>query len=115
MDAAEGRWSGWEPWNWSCRHDPSALRAFRRQRLPMFSVSSPHVLPQPVHPFADRTVPRGMTSFSRDRPSVDALIRDADSAHRHVLAQGTDAIVLDGLGKTYSDGTEAVRGISLRV
>ncbi len=45
--------------------------------------------------------------------ALDELIRIAGA--RAADPPANDAIVLDGLAKTYPDGTEAVRGVSLRV
>ena len=47
--------------------------------------------------------------------SVDDLFRQARSQRLESASRFGDAIVLDNLAKTYPDGTEAVRGISLRV
>ena len=61
-----------------------------------------------MHPFRAPGVFMGMTTSSR---ALDELI-DLAEGRASILG---DAVVLDGLAKTYPDGTEAVRGISLRV
>ena len=59
-----------------------------------------------------------MTNFSpiagAARSPLDELIGPV-RAERLASARRGDAIVLDGLAKTYPDGTQAVRGLSLRV
>jgi ABC-2 type transport system ATP-binding protein len=49
------------------------------------------------------------------RSALDDLIGPARMQRLESAPPLGDAIVLEGLGKTYPDGTEAVRGISLRV
>jgi ABC-2 type transport system ATP-binding protein len=60
-----------------------------------------------------------MTNFSpaASSPSsaIDELVRTARTQRIASGHRGGDAIVLENLAKTYPDGTEAVRGISLRV
>src|SRR3954452_5663786 len=46
-------------------------------------------------------------------PALEDLVNS--TGPRHLAGVGGDAIVLEDLAKTYRDGTEAVRGISLRV
>jgi ABC-2 type transport system ATP-binding protein len=47
--------------------------------------------------------------------ALDELVRDAARSRSLTGGLVEDAIVLEDLAKTYPDGTEAVRGISLRV
>jgi ABC-2 type transport system ATP-binding protein len=46
---------------------------------------------------------------------LDELVRDSERSRALTAGLVGDAIVLDDLAKTYPDGTQAVRGISLRV
>src|SRR5829696_1008012 len=47
--------------------------------------------------------------------ALEELVRDAGRSRSLTASLVDDAIVLENLAKTYPDGTEAVRGISLRV
>ena len=72
-----------------------------------------------LHPFAWASVFVGMTTSSAfvgtARSALDELIGPARNRRLQSARPLADAIVLEGLAKTYPDGTEAVRGISLRV
>jgi ABC-2 type transport system ATP-binding protein len=46
--------------------------------------------------------------------ALDELVR-LNSGRDHLLHRGGDAIVVEALGKTYPDGTEAVRTVTFRV
>jgi ABC-2 type transport system ATP-binding protein len=47
--------------------------------------------------------------------SFDDLVRQAPAERLEIARRVDDAVVVEDLAKTYPDGTEAVRGISLRV
>ena len=64
-----------------------------------------------MHPSGASSVSRGMKTIAT--PALNELVELA-APRSHTPAFG-DAIVLEELAKTYPDGTEAVRGISLRV
>ena len=72
-----------------------------------------------LHPLRWSYVLVGMTDLSfaagAALGSVDDLVQQARSQRLESASRFGDAIVLDNLAKTYPDGTEAVRGISLRV
>ena len=72
-----------------------------------------------LHPFVWASVFVGMTNTSAiaviARSPLDDLIGPARTRRLDGVRPVGDAIVLDNLAKTYPDGTEAVRGISLRV
>jgi len=72
-----------------------------------------------LHLFAWVSVFVGMTTSSpfvgTARSPLDELIGPARNQRLQSAPPLADAIVLEGLAKTYPDGTEAVRGISLRV
>jgi ABC-2 type transport system ATP-binding protein len=53
--------------------------------------------------------------LSSARGALDELIGPARTQRLESARPVGDAVVLEGLAKTYPDGTEAVRGISLRV
>jgi ABC-2 type transport system ATP-binding protein len=65
-----------------------------------------------LHPFGAACVFQGMTHSSTALAALDELV---DLAGRRDPPAIGDAILLEDLAKTYADGTEAVRGISLRV
>jgi len=76
-----------------------ALRPFRHDKL-LIGDRSPDQLPA--------------VGVSPAR-ALEELVRDARGSRSLTGGRVDDAIVLEDLAKTYPDGTEAVRGISLRV
>ena len=71
-----------------------------------------------LHPFAWVSVFLGVTNSSPIAGPAVASFDDRSGGPptlRLASARRPDAIVLEGLTKTYVDGTAAVRGISLRV
>jgi ABC-2 type transport system ATP-binding protein len=57
-----------------------------------------------------------MNSFDGELQEHEALLRElVGTEPRRLTADHADAIVVDALAKRYSNGTEAVRGISFRV
>jgi len=72
-----------------------------------------------LHPFAQQSVFVGMTKSSplagTARSALDGLIGPARTQRLESARPLGDAIVLEGLAKTYPDDTAAVRGISFRV
>jgi ABC-2 type transport system ATP-binding protein len=66
-----------------------------------------------LHPSAGSVVSRGMKSASTTATRAFNELIGLAGGRRS--PEAGDAVVLDDLAKTYRDGTEAVRGISLRV